>query len=125
MAADCSSAQEAAVPPPIPIVQTQWHFVHPNTVTSVWLVPLHNRATCVSDWAPLNLINQLANSWLVPLGLPHSLSQTMQRKEFVTQAQLESFEKQLTSKLERELQWELVQYKKELQMDFKKMQEME
>jgi hypothetical protein len=38
--------------------------------------------------APLNLINQLANSWLVPLGLSHSLSQTAQGKEFVTQAQL-------------------------------------
>jgi hypothetical protein len=73
MAAACSSAQEAVVPPPTPVVQTQWHLVHSNTVTPVQLVPLHHRATCVSDWAPLNLINQLANSWLVPLGLPVGL----------------------------------------------------
>ncbi len=49
MAAACSLTQEAAVPPLIPVVQTQWHFVHSNTVTPVQLVPLYNRATCVSD----------------------------------------------------------------------------
>jgi hypothetical protein len=97
----------------------------PNTVTSVQLVPLHNRGTCVSDWAPLEShqpISQFLVSSLVPLGLSHSLSQTAQRERICHSSSTGSYGKQLTSKLERELQWEFVQYKKELQMDFKETQ---
>lgn len=124
MAAACSSAKEAVVPPPTPVVQTQWHLVHSNTVTPVQLVPLHHRATWVNDWVPPDS-HQPINRFLVSTPGTSSqplISQKAQGKEFVTRAQLEGFEKQLTSKLERKLNRELVQYKKELQIDFKEMQ---
>jgi hypothetical protein len=104
-------------------------FANPNSTAFVQLVQLHHQATWVAnsnDWVPPEN-NQPVNQFLVgtPGNSSHFPSVLDGQSKFVTQAQLtnqlENFEKQLTSKLEKDLKGELAKHKRELGDDFKEI----
>ena len=107
------------------------NFANPDSGAFVQLVQLHHQATWVAnsnDWTPPET-DQPVPQFLI--GSPGIASQpsTSQNEpsNLVTQAQLTtqlaSFEKQLTTKLEKDLKGELAQHKREVKNDFKEIQE--
>ncbi len=91
-------------------------FANPDSREFIRLVQLHNQASWIAQsngWA-----NPGENQFpMYPLQVPGT-STHKEGGQFVTQDQLASFEKRLTSKLETDLKGELAEHKKELQKGF-------
>ncbi len=95
-------------------------FANPNTAAFVQLVQLHHQATWVANsngWAPKEAEQPAIPQMML------TQEQSGPAKQFVTQDQLVTFEKQLTSKLETNLRGELIKHKRELQQELKDIQE--
>lgn len=107
------------------------NFANPDLGAFVQLVQLHHQATWVAnsnDWAPPETGQPVPQFLIDSPGIASQPPPSQNgHSNLITQAQLTSqlasFEKQLTTKLEKDLKGELAQHKKELQNDFKEIQE--
>ena len=103
------------------------NFANPDTGAFVQLVQVHHQANWVANsngWTPPDADQPVPQLLLGTPG-PSSAKPGEQNSKnlLVTQAQLATFEKQLTAKLEKDLKGELDRHKTDLRNEFKEIQE--
>ncbi len=103
------------------------NFANPDTGAFVQLVQLHHQAKWVANsngWTPPETEQPVPQ---LSIGTPgsssHPPSTPSGESSLVTQAQLTSFEKKLTAKLEKELKGELDRHKADLKTEMREIQE--